>query len=265
MAAGGGSAARADDAVACARSAESAQALRSAAKVVRARQALLVCVRDVCPRIVRQDCLRWLAEVDAALPSVVFRARGSDGSDVTAVQVYLDGQKVAERLTGISIPVDPGAHTLRFVDASDVQVVLQVLVAEGEQHRVFSVTMPESRGARSSLAPAEPATRPVPALTWALGGLAVAGGAAFGILVRTGASDFDRLEDSCGRTRSCTDGQVAGARAQYVAADIALGVGIAALGGAAWSFLERPAASPAAGLSLTPLGGGALAGWRGIF
>ncbi len=256
-----GGVARADEALACARAAEDAQTLRSAARLTRARERLLSCVRDVCPRVVRHDCVRWLAEVDGALPSVVFRARASDGSDLTDVRVYLDGVAVAGRLDGLSVPVDPGTHALRYVGSGGETVETRVLVAEGEQHRVLAVTLPDTRRSTGPIA----ATRPVSALTWALGGVAVGGAAAFAVLTLTGASDFGRLKDGCGRTQSCTDGQVSGARAQYLAADIALGVGVAALGGAAWSFLTRGASPPTAGLVVTPLGGGALAGWRGTF
>ncbi len=47
----------------CARSAEKAQTLRDAAKLVEAREQLLVCARDVCPRAVTSDCLGWIHDV----------------------------------------------------------------------------------------------------------------------------------------------------------------------------------------------------------
>lgn len=268
--------ARADDAATCASAAESSQTLRGTAHLTLARQQLLACARDTCPRIVRHDCLRWLTEVDAALPSVVFRAHGVDGTDRTDVQVLVDGRRVTDRLDGIPLSMDPGAHVVRYVGSDGAVLDTRVLVAEGEQHRVLLVTLPSSSGAPSSRQSAQLAASstsdgrgPVPALSWALGAVAVGGAAAFAVLSLTGTSDYDHLEDTCGRTRSCTDSQVRGARAQYIAADVAVGVGVAALGGAAWSFFTRsPAAAPAAGttgLSLAPLGSGALAAWRGAF
>src|SRR3954453_19637075 len=65
----------------CARAAESGQRLLKAGKLTAGRAEFLTCARDVCPGAVRPYCLRWLEEVDAALPSFVVRARDAEGND----------------------------------------------------------------------------------------------------------------------------------------------------------------------------------------
>src|SRR5271156_3625369 len=70
--------ARADEKAACIAASEDAQQLKLDGKLTLARARLLGCARAECPAIVRQDCAQWIAEVDAALPTVVLGARADD-------------------------------------------------------------------------------------------------------------------------------------------------------------------------------------------
>lgn len=261
--AGGEVAARADDVVVCARAAEQAESLRSAAHFSAARERLLQCVDQKCPLVVRRDCSRWLTEVDAEIPSLVFRAQRSDGGDLTNVQVFVDGRKVADQLSGRAIAMDPGAHVVRYAVAASEgggTVEAKVLVAEGEQHRVMNLAVPGRAPGEAvswSGSPAASPSRPVPTLTWALGSVAVGAGLVSAALLLAGKSDYDSLVNGCGQTHRCTSGQVGGVRALYAGGDVALGVGVLALGGSLWSFFARP--------SIAVLPGGAVVGWSHPF
>src|SRR5580698_9599765 len=95
---GGAASARDDEKQACARASEDAQQLRSEGRPKEARDRLLVCARDTCPGIVRKDCTLWLAEVTAALPSVVVAAKDAQGQDVVSVKVTLDGEPFTDKV-----------------------------------------------------------------------------------------------------------------------------------------------------------------------
>src|SRR5438552_19090580 len=80
----------ADEKLACVNAADAAQRLRNANKLLEARANLQICARDVCPSIVRSDCTRWRAEVEASVPTVVLRAQDAHGQELTDVKVMLD-------------------------------------------------------------------------------------------------------------------------------------------------------------------------------
>ncbi|MGK3983752.1 hypothetical protein WME99_11990 [Sorangium sp. So ce136] len=120
-------------------------------------------------------------------------------------------------------------------------------------------------------APAAPPAGPaVPPLAWAAGGVGVAG---LGVFAVVGALSLDaeaELRATC--APRCPRDDVRAIRVQHAVADVGLGVGVVALGAAAWLYLTRPAAatSPPARASalrpaLRPLVAGASAGVEGAF
>src|SRR4051794_29874474 len=74
--------ARADDRHGCAAAAERAQALRGSAKLRAALTELLACSQPRCPAIVREDCVKWVSEVQEQMPTIVVRAHDARGRDV---------------------------------------------------------------------------------------------------------------------------------------------------------------------------------------
>ncbi|XYI03713.1 hypothetical protein ACMHYB_29695 [Sorangium sp. So ce1128] len=118
--------------------------------------------------------------------------------------------------------------------------------------------------------PAPPAEPAVPPLAWAAGGVGVAG---LGVFAVVGALSLDaeaELRATC--APRCPGDDVRAIRVQHAVADIGLGVGVVALGAAAWLYLTRPAAAtpPPARASalrpaLRPLVAGASAGVEGSF
>jgi hypothetical protein len=106
--------ARADEPDRCATEAEAGQAARAAGRLRAAREHVISCARESCPRVIRSDFSRWLAEIETELPTIVVRARDGRGADLSEVTVFVDKVKVAERVDGRPIPLDVGPHELRF-------------------------------------------------------------------------------------------------------------------------------------------------------
>jgi hypothetical protein len=156
--------AQADDAkVECIRAHEKAQTLRQSGHLGAARRALLTCVQSICPALVREDCGRWLDQMDVEQPSVVIAARDEAGNDTASVQVLVDDVVLVTRLDGKPLDVDPGLHTFRFVLPSGRAVEHEVLVRAGERARELSVTFePPPRPAPNVLPADGPTFAPAP-------------------------------------------------------------------------------------------------------
>jgi hypothetical protein len=239
-----------DQRAACVAAAEQAQQLRSDHQLNRAREELLKCAQATCPGVVRTDCTQWLAEVDAALPSVVLKAYDTSGKDIVAVRVLVDGVKLADRLSGLALPIDPGIHQFRYESPGMVPLEERVVVGEGEQRRTLTVRLtpvspvvrPDVAGAPVPSAARRTDTTPVLAYVFAGAGLVALGSFAyFGLKGRSEASD---LAEGCGATKTCTEAQVDPVRTKLLVADVSLGIGLVSLGVATWLFFaHHPARS----------------------
>jgi hypothetical protein len=234
--------ARADERQACASAAEQAQTLRDNGKYRQSREQLLICVRDVCPAIVKRDCVGWLNQLEAVTPTVVLSAKRNE-RDLVDVKVYLDGALVSEKLDGTPIPTDPGQHTFKF-EWSGQTTEQNVMVTAGQKGRNIAASFggdgapapgsppdsaPSSDG-RGSLVPA-----------FLVGGLGLVGLTSFAILGISGRSDASELRSSC--RPNCTQDQVDSVRRKLLIADISLGVGLVALGVSTYMILMRPKVS----------------------
>jgi hypothetical protein len=236
--------ARADQAEECAAAAEEAERLRAASQLRAARERLLVCAHDTCPRVVRNACTVAFEEVERVLPTIVVRAQDSRGHDVVGVRVLVDDTPLLPRLSGTAVAIDPGPHRLRYEANGGDRYEETVLIAVGERERLVTVRFSsplESDGSRPT-SPPTPAT-PRPAGKRSVFPLVAAttiGVAALGIfsgLHLQAWSDFRTLrDDPCAGTRTCN---TVGVRSELVAADVFLGVGIVALGAAALLALPR--------------------------
>ncbi|WP_437960195.1 hypothetical protein WME76_11525 [Sorangium sp. So ce119] len=252
-----GGAAHALDKAQCAAAAEEAQALRDASKLGLAREKLLTCAQQGCPAVVRDDCARWLGEVDARRPSLVFGARDPRGGDLTDVRVSAGGRPLVERLDGSAVSVDPGKLDLRFESAGLPPVERTIVVLEGQKSRLVEVVMGSAPppagpgavpppGAAPRLAGAAPGDSGVSVAPWISLGVGAAGLAAFGVLQGLAQAEYADLEDGCGRTSSCTEDEVAPTRTKFAVSGVMLGVGGAALALAAVLWLVDVPAEPAA-------------------
>lgn len=276
------------DKTTCAASYEQAQRLRRSKKLVKAREALLVCVQDSCPEILRTDCTTWLSQVDASLPTVVFEARGADGVFLPDVTVSSGGEVVVSHLDGNAIAFDPGERTLRFEHAGAKAIEQSFVVREGEKLQKIAVVFPDIAAppslpdpkppsktdappAPSSAPPisiAPPPSRdagapsaPIPWTVWTLGGVGVAGLGVFGVFAISGYSDVTGKLSRC--EPSCPHSDVQSVRTRYLIGDVGLVVGALALGGAAYIYFfgrDKDTARASVGASMTPGGARAFVG-----
>jgi hypothetical protein len=262
----------ADDKAACVASYDRSQMLRKDHRLQRAREELRSCSRAVCPALVRNDCLTWLDQVQAELPSLAIRAT-KDGADVANVTIVEDEAVVATKLDGSSLEVDPGEHAFRFETEGASPVVMHLVVRERERDRVVPVNFVGPGAAQASgVAPASaeaPAmSRPVPVGAVVLGGIGIAGIATFAAMGVVGKNQQSSLQNSC--SPNCSQRDIDKVKTDYIVADVALGVGAAALVSAGVWFLLRPAKSEQAArvgnaIAITPNRGGATLGLRGTF
>jgi len=238
---------------ACAEAAELGQEHRRNGKLRDALESFRRCARRSCPTVVTADCLRFAAEVERSLPSLVFRAR-DEGKDVTDVTVFVDGAKVAESLDGMARELDPGTHDVRFEREGRSAVVERVVLVEGEKSRLLTATFTE-------VSPGPPTE------VWVLGGLGAASIGAFAYLGLSARSDRDDLQATCGVTKSCTDDQVAGFRRKAVMADVFLGLGVVSLAtaGVLWMGTGQADTTTKDGLDVDVRAEGGMLRWRGVF
>lgn len=260
---------------ACSTRHEQSQVLRRNNKLAEARTALLACAQDICPGGIRSDCVEWLGAVTNAIPSVVVTAKLRD-KDEYNVRLTIDDDVVASRLDGVAIELNPGVHTFKLELAGQDPVEQQVLLVEGQKNRVVAVRFgkPEPEAAAGGAAKSPDLYRPVPTLTYVLGGVAIAGLGAFAGFGAWGLSQKKSLEDSCAPL--CSPSETDSVKTKFLIADISLGVAVASTVVGAVIFFSRPgyerspvtgarssAARPAANLMIVPTKSGALVGLEG--
>ncbi len=252
---------------ACGKAYVEAQHERAEHKLIAARKSLTLCAQESCPQAVRPDCAQWLSEVVRDIPSIAVHARDAGGADVADVRVSVDGVMVADRLVGLPVELDPGAHALRFEHPDTAPIEQPIVAVQGERVRSVDVRFGALQVATAATGPA--ASRPVPLATWVLGGAGVAAGVATAILWASAQSQYSSLKSSC--APRCNPSDASSASAELVAGDVAVGVGAAALVAGAVFFFLRPSepppdvAPPASGLDVTVSPRGASLGARLVF
>jgi hypothetical protein len=245
--------AHADDKQACVDASTEGQSLRDAHKLHDAHDRFTTCAREACPAIVRKYCADWLADVDHRLPTVVFRVRSSEGADVAGATLTVDGKgQTLDASTPVAL--DPGAHSVHASSPNGEEIDEKVMLVEGEQGRVVVLRFPASSGTSSGGAlpppPKDTTTEsssggftPLTTVSLVVGGLGVAGFAYFGLKAR---GDLSNLRDTC--APYCASSDLTTVKTEALAADIALGVGVVALGIAAYSFFSHHDVPAAASL-----------------
>jgi hypothetical protein len=172
---------------ACVAANEAAQDLRQAGKLRDAREKLLVCVSDACPRPVREDCAQRLNDVNAAMPTVVFEVKDASGNDIGAARVTMDGKPLADNVTGGAVPIDPGQHHFTFEDAGGLAHAEQtVVVREGDHDRRVHVVLgaaPVAPAASTARASEEAPARVADGSTQRAIGLVVGGAGVVGLVI----------------------------------------------------------------------------------
>lgn len=276
------------DSEVCASAAEEAQNLKKDGKLTAAREKLIVCARPVCPAFVKNDCTKWLDDVEKSLPSVVIKAVDGKGKDLTQVRVTVDGTVVTNKLDGRAILVDPGEHQVKYESEGAAPVTDTVLVRQGEVNRILSVTF----GAAAPAAPAAPPPGPaapqpeperpasggksVPTASWILGGAGLVAVGVGAVFWASGKGDHSDMESGCAKTQTCPKEDVDAAKTKLMIGDVAVGVGVVAIGAAvvlavvskpapAASSAIVPARAPARRFDVAPIAGGAVASFGARF
>jgi hypothetical protein len=221
-----------DEKAICVAASEKAQQLRSAGKLVDAREQLTVCGRAECPKLVQQDCTQWTSEVLAALPSVVPAAKDRKGRDIVDVRLTVDGKVATEMLDGKAIILDPGVHSFHFEAKGAAPVDEQVVAKPGEKNRIVTVTLatPDDTGPGASSGHStgpgtspEPTSSGPPVAAIVVGSVGLAVGAA-ALFIDLGAnSDARGLRDTC--APKCQQSDVDDVQKKYTLAGVTAGIG----------------------------------------
>ena len=255
----------------CVRVHEGAQVLRKEGKLLDAREMFVQCAHATCPAIIRSECTKMSGQLAAAVPSVIFVIKQGD-QEVDEAEVFIDGEPMADPLDGRVKELDPGRHTIRVVVRGADPVTKTFLLRESEQRRRIEVAIagapktpvrdiePVDKG--------EPSRSGPPTASYALFGVGAAGLAAFTYFGLKGLSEEDKVE-SC--TANCEPGAADDVRKKYyLPADIALVVGLVAIGAGGYLWYadsQEPTASEAARVTFgaAPLRGGGRAVVKGRF
>ena len=145
------------DARTCRAARDSALELRSGKHLRDAREQLTTCASASCPADVRKACTKAAADVDAALPTVVFSAKDPSGAEVSAVKVTVDGKPLPDAdVSDGMLQVDPGQHAFTFTADTFAPVTRTLTLAEGDR-RTESVSFAR---APADAAPVEAAAPP---------------------------------------------------------------------------------------------------------
>jgi hypothetical protein len=216
---------------------------------------------------------------------------------------------LTSRIDGRSLPVDPGLHEFSFTSEGRVLATQKVMILQGQRNRPISVAIkPSAVNAKSSpdkppvdkvaiskrepdapasetAAPVKPDKPPVEprvpetppseaakngghgAMPWILGGVGIAGLGAAGLLTYWGRRDNDRLSEC---RPHCSNESLDHIRHLYIASDVSLGVGAAALAaGVVWYFVGAPSKEeprvPAYRFDVQPIASGTFATLSGSF
>jgi hypothetical protein len=258
-----------DPSTACLQAHRDSQRLMRSASLIEAKHAMATCAARICPALVQTDCAGWLTDIDREIPSVVLRVR-VDGIERYDATVKVNGADIADAL-GKPLALNPGRYEFEVHEKGFAPQNRTVELAQREKYKFVAVdfTTPRESSTESRRVPeasqAPPAPkRPVPTLTWVLGGIGIVGLGGFAALATTTVNRENALRDSC--APECDDKDARALKIRYLAGDISLGVGAAALVGATVFYFTRPVArSDKAGLAfqLRPIRGGATAVFEG--
>jgi hypothetical protein len=125
----------------CLSASEASLTLRRQHKLRDARAQLLTCSAASCPADVRNECLRRLGDINAAMPTIVFAVKDAAGNDLATVKVTMDGRTLAEQLDGTALAVDPGEHVFSFSASGHPTLEKKLVIREGEKIRREQISL----------------------------------------------------------------------------------------------------------------------------
>jgi hypothetical protein len=248
----------------CVAAADEAQDLVDRGHLVAARKSLLACAQTSCPIVIRNDCIDWLARVDARAPTVVLKVSDSMGHDVVSTRVTMDGALLTRGVDGKELALDPGPHIFRVEAVGREAIEQRVVVAEWEKGRLVKLIFPSLDPApnRNSSSTDE---RPTSAsrLPWILGGVGVVAAGASAYFAIAGLRQRDDLRATCGPI--CPASEKSSVETKYLIADISGGIAAVSLGTALYLLLSRSQANRKASVDVSFIGGGGIVKLDGDF
>jgi hypothetical protein len=241
----------------CVAANEAAVKLGEDKKLRAAREQLLLCASPSCPQEVRAECTHQVDEINLLLPTVIFSVKKTNGDDVAAVRVTMDGEVVADRLDGTELTLDPGSHVMTFEAEGEATVTRSFVLHEGEKRRretiLFgSIAMSPVR-AKDDTPERGHTQRVLGVVTATTGGLGLGIGAIVGAFA---SSAWSNAKAACPRQAACSAQAVSDSRSAMTdatASTVLLVVGGVALGTGITLFLLAPkATAPSVGLTVGP-------------
>jgi hypothetical protein len=238
-----------------------AQTYRRELKFAQARAELMICASASCPLLVRNDCAKRLAELDATQPTIVFDVKDMAGNDIVEGKVSVDGRPLSA-FTGAALEADPGDHEFTFDVTGAPPIKRRILLKEGEKTRRERIVL--SLPSRSSpepgvVGPRAGRTSKQQILGLVVGGLGAGGIAAGTVLGLLASSASTAQKSDCPSPTTCPNREKALADHHTVETDatistVAFIAGAALLVTGAVLFLTgRPPSTPtSAGLLLVP-------------
>jgi len=215
------------------------QVARGQGGLLQARSLFRSCAAEACPQLIRDDCAKFGAEVEALLPSVVVVARSSSGQDLTGATVKLDGSAQSVPVDGRAIFVDPGSHVFKVATRDGSEASVSTSINASEKDRPVVVTTP-GQGPLASETQSPAGERKLSPMVYVFGSLGVVAAGSFTYFAIDGHSREKSMEDC---KPGCDPSDVSKMRRSYLVADVSLGLAIASLGVGAY-FLLRPVSTP---------------------
>jgi hypothetical protein len=200
------------------------------------------CAADQCPKVVRRDCAKLVAETRAQIPSVLLDISDHQGRPVTDATIVIDG-KATEAKSGEAVELDPGKHWARVINKQgrSVEVTFDLEPAERDVRVKASLPAPPAKPTPAPVPRQQ--TSGVPPATWVSGGVAIVGFLGFALFALSGSgkeSDLDACKPDC-NDRSVYDDM----KRDYLIADVSLAIGLAAAGVGAYFYFSSDDGSEA--------------------
>ena len=198
---------------------------------------------------VAEAAQKALTAVEAHIARLTIRPVPSDGASAT-----IDG---APAPVEQPVEVDPGDHQVTVTAPSRPAYGSRVHLTDGERQEMSAVLGDATNPVATPIIEAS-TTRAFPVGPVVVGGIGIVAGIIGIIVNRTGQSSFDAASAKCSAMRCASPSAVNegnSARSQILAGDVVLGIGIAAVAGAATWWLVAPkksASGPTVGLDVVP-------------
>jgi hypothetical protein len=217
------------DTQACVEAHVAVQEKRLAGDLRGAHAAAAICGATDCPAALRTECERWSEDLVTELPSVEIAVTGA--LPAAALALRIDGEPYP---LGGAIALNPGHHSVELMVAGK-PTRRSLHLIQGQRAKLeIDLTTPGPEPV-----PEKPATREIgtPVGPIVLGAVGVATLGVFAVMGGLGAAEFAELQERC--APHCTETDTDPVDTKLLVADVALGIGSAAVvAGAIWLVVE---------------------------